>query len=170
MEKIFWQLCIISHTVNQRLQGEQQFHSKNYQLEMPSSHAKMCLKSAPQKLKFAMAEFISKSYRLDRSYKCLARTIENWEKWILDSERPFKIKVKCSKFRLHQQLFAFKEFYIEKRLSNIFKTVNDDIFTKLTKTILKRSYRAPQESPCLISKIIFEENIYLVIFHELTKF
>ena len=37
-------------------------HPKNYLLEMPCSHPKMCLKSAPQKLNFAMAEAISKSY------------------------------------------------------------------------------------------------------------
>ena len=32
------------------LQGEKQFHSKNYLLEMPHSHAKIRLKSAPKKL------------------------------------------------------------------------------------------------------------------------
>ena len=47
------------------LQGEEQFHSKNYLLEMPSSHAKIRLKSAPQKLNFLMAKDISKSYTLD---------------------------------------------------------------------------------------------------------
>ena len=31
-----------------RLQGEEQFHSKNVLSEMPHSHAKMRLKSAPQ--------------------------------------------------------------------------------------------------------------------------
>ena len=35
---------------NERLQGEEQFSSRNYRLEMPRSHAKMRLKSAPQKL------------------------------------------------------------------------------------------------------------------------
>ena len=48
-----------------RLQGEKQFHSKNYLLEMPRSHAKMRLKSAPQKLNFIMAKAISKIYTLD---------------------------------------------------------------------------------------------------------
>ena len=38
----------ISFIANERLQGEEQFHSKNYLLEMNRSHAKMCLKSAPQ--------------------------------------------------------------------------------------------------------------------------
>ena len=49
------------------LQEGEQFHSKNYLLEMPRSHAKMRLKSAPQKLNFLMAKYISKSYTLDRS-------------------------------------------------------------------------------------------------------
>ena len=47
----------------ERLQGEGQFHSKNYFLEMPCFHAKMpCfhakmrLKSAPQKLHFLMTK------------------------------------------------------------------------------------------------------------------
>ena len=34
---------------SEELQGEEQFHSKNYFLEMPFFHAKMRLKSAPQK-------------------------------------------------------------------------------------------------------------------------
>ena len=45
---------------NERLQGEEQFRSKNYLLEMPRSHAKTCLKSSPQKLNFLMANAISK--------------------------------------------------------------------------------------------------------------
>ena len=39
--------CYISYIVNERLQGEEQFHSKNYLLEMARSHAKICLESAP---------------------------------------------------------------------------------------------------------------------------
>ena len=39
-------------------------------------------------------------------------------------------------FYLHQQVFEFKEFCIEKRLSDIFKTTN---VMKLAKTILKSS-------------------------------
>ena len=50
---------------SERLQGEEQFHSKNYLLEMPRSHTKIRLKSAPQKLNFLMAKDISKSYTLD---------------------------------------------------------------------------------------------------------
>ena len=56
--------------VNERIQRDEQFHSNNYLLEMPRSHAKMRLKSAPQKLNFAMAKAISKSYTLDCSCKC----------------------------------------------------------------------------------------------------
>ena len=32
----------INYMANERLQGEEQFYSKNYLLEMPPSHAKMC--------------------------------------------------------------------------------------------------------------------------------
>ena len=60
----------ISYTANKRLQGEEQLHSKNYLLEMPLSHAKMHLKSAPQNVNFVMAKAISKSYTLDCSCKC----------------------------------------------------------------------------------------------------
>ena len=49
------------------LQGEEQFRSKYYRLEIPLSHATMRLKSAPQKLNFLMAKPISKSYTLDCS-------------------------------------------------------------------------------------------------------
>ena len=41
----------------ERLHGEEQFCSKNYFLEMTPSHAKMCLKSASEKL-----NFVGKSY------------------------------------------------------------------------------------------------------------
>ena len=43
---------------------------RNYLLEMSLSHAKKCLKSAPQNLNFVMAKAISKSYTLDCSCKC----------------------------------------------------------------------------------------------------
>ena len=39
-------------------------------LEMPSSHAKMRLKSAPQKLNFLMAKDVQKKYTLNCSLKC----------------------------------------------------------------------------------------------------
>ena len=54
---------------SERLQGEEQFHSKNYTLEMSRSHAKMRFKSAPRKLNFLMAKAILKSYTLDCSCK-----------------------------------------------------------------------------------------------------
>ena len=61
---------------------------------------------------------------------------------MLDSERTFKIKVgKFSKFCLPQQLCSFKEFCMETRLSNIFKTTN---VTNLTKVIQESSYRVLQ--------------------------
>ena len=47
--------------VNDRLEEEEKFHSKHYLLEIPGSHAKMCLKSTPQKLNFATAKAISNS-------------------------------------------------------------------------------------------------------------
>ena len=68
-ENIFSQ-PYISCMVNERLQGEEQFHWKNYLLEMPRSHAKMRLKSAPKKLNFVITKVISKSYTLDCSCKC----------------------------------------------------------------------------------------------------
>ena len=55
---------------SERLQGEEQFYSKNYLLEMSPLHAKMYLKSAPQKLNILMEKAISKSFTLDCSCKC----------------------------------------------------------------------------------------------------
>ena len=55
---------------SERLQGEEQIHSKNYLFEMSHFHAKMRLKSAPQKLIFFMAKAISKRCTLDCSCKC----------------------------------------------------------------------------------------------------
>ena len=60
----------IYNMAGERLQGEKQFHTKNYLLEMSRFHAKMRLKSAPQKLNFLMAKAISKSCTLDCSCKC----------------------------------------------------------------------------------------------------
>ena len=53
-----------------KLQDDEQFHSKNYILEMPRLHAKMRLKTAPQKPNFVMTKSISKSYTLVCSCKC----------------------------------------------------------------------------------------------------
>ena len=55
---------------SERLQGEKQFHYKNYLLEMPRFHNKMRLKSAPQKLNFLMAKSISKRCTLGCGCKC----------------------------------------------------------------------------------------------------
>ena len=63
---------------NERLQGEEQFRSKSYLLEMPPSHAKIRLESAPEKLNFEMAKAISKSYRLDCSYKCFCAFLHSY--------------------------------------------------------------------------------------------
>ena len=60
----------IYYMASERLQEEEQFHTKNYLLEMSCFHAKMRLKSAPQKLNFLMAKAISKSCTLDCSCKC----------------------------------------------------------------------------------------------------
>ena len=44
----------IYYMASERLLREEQFHAKNYFLEMSLLHAKMRLKSAPQKLNFLM--------------------------------------------------------------------------------------------------------------------
>ena len=125
---------------SERLQGERQFYSKNYHLEMPQFHAKMSLKSAPQKLGFLMAKAMSKSCTLDCSCKCpctfsysyaqqwslifdkkpfylkipiffLAKTIENQVKWMLDSERTFEIKLRLG-WIVFEILFTSAIIYI----------------------------------------------------------
>ena len=60
----------MSYMANEWWQAERQFHSKNYLLEISCPHAKMHLKSAPQKLNFVMTKAISKSYTLDCKCKC----------------------------------------------------------------------------------------------------
>ena len=61
---------------------------------------------------------------------------------MLDSERTFKIMVRLPwtvfEILLSQQLCTFKEFYMETRLSIIFKTTT---VTNLTKVIQQNSYR-----------------------------
>ena len=54
---------------SERLQGEEQFHSKNYHLQMPSFHAKRRLKGAPQKLNLLMAKIMPKGCTRDCSCK-----------------------------------------------------------------------------------------------------
>ena len=46
----------IYYMASERLQGEEQFHTKNYLLEMSCFHAKMHLKSAPQRLNFLVKD------------------------------------------------------------------------------------------------------------------
>ena len=70
MSKNIFSHPYIYYMASERLQGEEQFHSMNYLLEMPRSHAKIRLKSAPQKLNFLMAKAISKRCTLDCSCKC----------------------------------------------------------------------------------------------------
>ena len=56
----------IYYMASERLQLPlRQFHCKNYFLEMPCFHAKMHLKSAPQKIEFAVRKAISQSFTLD---------------------------------------------------------------------------------------------------------
>ena len=53
----------IYYMASEWLQGEEQLHSKNYLLEMSRFHAKMPLKSAPQKTKlFNEKSYITKLY------------------------------------------------------------------------------------------------------------
>ena len=58
----------IYYMASKKLQGDEYFYSKNYFQEMPHSHAKMRLKSAPQKLSILMAKAISNT--LNCSCKC----------------------------------------------------------------------------------------------------
>ena len=60
----------IYYMASERLQGEEQFHARNYLLEIPCFHAKMRLKSAPQKLTFLMTKAISTRCTLDCICKC----------------------------------------------------------------------------------------------------
>ena len=75
-----------------------------------------------------------------------------------DFKKTFKIKV-----RSHWTVFkisltsAVIEFWMKKRLSNIFKTTK---VKKLTEAIIKSSYRVVQESPSLISCIIFQQKYF----------
>ena len=59
-KNIFSHPCIY-YMASERLQGKEQFHSKNYLLGTPHFHANMQLKSAPQKLNILMAKTVSKS-------------------------------------------------------------------------------------------------------------
>ena len=56
-----------------------------------------------------------------------------------------------------EEQFHSKGYLLEMFRSHIFKTTN---VTTLTKAIIKSPYRVLQESPCLISCIIFEEKCF----------
>ena len=51
----------IYYMANQRLQGEEQFYTENYLLEMSLFHAKIRIKSAPKKTKLFSKNYV-KSY------------------------------------------------------------------------------------------------------------
>ena len=59
----------IYYMATERLQGEEQYYSKNHLLEIPRFQAKMRLQSATQKLIFLIAKPISKSCTRDRRCK-----------------------------------------------------------------------------------------------------
>ena len=59
----------IYYMTRERLRGEEQFHTKNYLLEM-SFPCNMSFKSAPQKLNFLRTKAVSKSCTLHFSCKC----------------------------------------------------------------------------------------------------
>ena len=48
---------------------ERNYFRRRIVLEVPLSHAKMCLKSASQKVNFLMAKNIQKSYTLNYNHK-----------------------------------------------------------------------------------------------------
>ena len=64
----------ISYMTNDRLQGEVEFHSKNYLLDMPPFYVKIHLKSVPQKLNFVMANPYQKVTHLIVAANTLARS------------------------------------------------------------------------------------------------
>ena len=68
----------INYKANERLQGEEQCYSKNYLLELPGYHAKICLKSAPQNLNGVMTKAISKSYTLEYCCKCFRTFLHSY--------------------------------------------------------------------------------------------
>ena len=70
----------IYYMASERLKGEKQVHFKNYLLELslPRFHAKMHLKSAPQKLNFIMVNAISKGCALNCSCKCTCTFLHSY--------------------------------------------------------------------------------------------
>ena len=68
----------IYYMASERLQGEKQLQFKNYLLEMSRFHAKMRLKSAPQKPNILIKKAISKRCTLDCSCKCPCTFTHNY--------------------------------------------------------------------------------------------
>ena len=64
----------------------------------------------------------------------LTRTIKSWVKWMLDSQRTFKIKIRLRwtvfEILLTSAIISFKKFWMETRLSNIIQTTNVTNFSK----------------------------------------
>ena len=67
--KNMFSLPYINYMASEKLQGEEQFHTKNY-LSTCLVSMPMRLKSAPQKLNLLKTKAISKSCTLDCSCKC----------------------------------------------------------------------------------------------------
>ena len=161
----------ISYIANEKLQGEEQFHSKNYLLEMPCPHVENVFEKGTIKIELCNGKrYIKKLYTEIVAANALARSRivahSNTASFSIKTTLCETNNILFSKnycyipnaiFRLVQRLFAFKEFYMEKRLSNIVKTTN---VTKLTKVILESSYRVLQDSPCLISCMICKEKYF----------
>ena len=71
----------IYYIVRERLQREEQFHSKNYLLEMPPIHAKRSLKSAPQNLNLVMGKATSKTYPMSLHVSAWLRIVTQPRFW-----------------------------------------------------------------------------------------
>ena len=95
----------------------------------------------------------------------LARTTESWVKWMLDSQSTFKIKTRLCwtvfEILLTSAIFAFKEFFMERRLPHIFKTTH---VTKFTKVILKSSISFIQMESTKITCLFFKGSWILFYF------
>ena len=85
----------IYYMASERLQGGQQFHSRNGLLEMPRFYAKMRLKSAPQKRNLLMAKAISKCCTLDCSCKCPCTFPHSYAQYcnLIFDKKPFYLKI-----------------------------------------------------------------------------
>ena len=135
---------------------------------VPPSHAKMCLKSAPQKLNFLMAKGMQKCYTLTCSLKCPCAFLHSyallrhlvfkknhfiWNKQhFLQPREPkmrhinsWSLEYIENKYQVTSDSFvnfAYVSSYLHlkdfKRLSNILKTIKAK---KFIKTILESTYK-----------------------------